>query len=136
MEPAPELSPRHRGTILNLMPRHLFRHLRRCRTLLVLALCAWMALSSVAWSMPRHDDCCPPTTTMSVMAMQHAAPDHSAPHASTLASDSCCTHAPANVPASVVPHVLHAHANGSHWQARRETAPQPVYDPPLRPPVA
>ncbi|AIF48710.1 hypothetical protein [Dyella japonica] len=118
------------------MPRHLFRHLRRCRTLLVLALCAWMALSSVAWAMPRHDACCPPTASMGMLATQHAVPDHDASHASTLAPDSCCTHAPASVPASMVPHVLHVQADGSHSQARRQAAPQPVYDPPLRPPVA
>ena len=118
------------------MSRHLFRHLRRCRTLLVLALCAWMALSSVAWAMPRHDDCCPSTGAMGVMAMQHVSQDHGATHASTLTSDSCCTHAPASVPASMVPHVLHVQADASLGQARRQAAPQPVYDPPLRPPVA
>lgn len=118
------------------MTRHLFRHLRRCRALLVLALCAWLALSSVAWAMPRHDDCCPASASMGATAMPHVAPDHGASHASTLASDSCCTHAPASVPGSMVPHVLHVQAQGSRWQARREAAPQPVYEPPLRPPVA
>jgi hypothetical protein len=118
------------------MPRHLLRHLRRCRTLMVLALCAWLTLSSVAWSMPRHDDCCPPADAMGMTAMQHAAPDHSATHASTLSADSCCTHAPASVPASMVPHVLHVQADGAHVQARRENTPQPAYEPPLRPPVA
>ncbi|WP_109125089.1 hypothetical protein [Dyella sp. C11] len=116
------------------MPRHLFRHLRRCRTLLVLALCAWLTLSSVAWAMPRHDDCCP--SDMSVAAMQHVSTDHGATHASSAAADSCCTHAPASVPDSLVPHVLHVQANNSLAQARREAAPQPVYEPPLRPPVA
>ena len=119
------------------MPRLLLRHLRRCRTLLVLAMCAWLALSSVAWAMPRHDDCCPSSTAaMGVMAMQHAAADHGMGHASNLASDSCCTHAPASVPLSMVPHVLHVQADGSPRQSHREAAPQPVYDPPLRPPVA
>jgi len=118
------------------MTRHLFRSLRRCRTLLVLALCAWLALSSVAWAMPQHDDCCPSTAAVGAMVMQHAAPEHGATHTSSLASDSCCTHAPASVPASTVPHVLHVQVETSSWQARREVAPQPVYDPPLRPPVA
>lgn len=117
------------------MPRLLLRHLRRCRTLLVLAMCAWLALSSVAWAMPRHDDCCPSSTAaMGVMAMQHASPDHAA-HTSTAMSDSCCAHAPANVPASMLPHVLQVRADESPRQSHRETAPQPVYDPPLRPPV-
>lgn len=118
------------------MTHHLFRHLRRCRTIMVLALCAWLALSSVAWSMPRHDDCCPPAGMTDMMAMQHAAPDHGDTHASTLNADSCCAHAPASVPASMVPHVLHVQADGAHVQARRESAPQPAYEPPLRPPVA
>jgi hypothetical protein len=114
------------------MPRLLLRHLRRCRTLLVLAMCAWLALSSVAWAMPRHDDCCPSTATM---AMQHASLDHAATHTSNAMSDSCCAHAPASVPLSMVPHVLHVQADGSPRQSHREAAPQPVYEPPLRPPV-
>lgn len=119
------------------MTRHLFRHLRRCRTLLVLAVCAWLALTSMAWAMPRHDDCCPPSTAaMGMMGMQHASPDHAATHSANVTSDSCCTHAPASVPASMVPHVLHVQANASPRQLHREAAPQPVYDPPLRPPVA
>jgi hypothetical protein len=115
------------------MSRHLFRHLRRCRTLLVLALFAWMALSSVAWALPRHDDCCP--SASGGMTMQHAMGDHGAAHSANVTPDSCCAHAPASVPDSVVPHVLHVQADGSGVQARRETAPQPVYEPPLRPPV-
>jgi hypothetical protein len=118
------------------MTRHLFRHLRRCRALLVLALCAWLALSSVAWAMPQHDDCCPSTAALGMVAVQHAAPDHGATHTSSLATDSCCTHAPASVPASMVPHVLHVLANSSLWQAQREAAPQPDYETLLRPPLA
>lgn len=110
------------------MPRHLFRHLRRCRTFLVLALCAWLALSSVAWAMPQHDDCCPPAK-----AVQH---DHAAAHTATVMTDSCCTHAPASVPESMVPHVLHVQADMASWQSHRQVAPQPSYDPPLRPPLA
>jgi len=119
------------------MPRHLFRHLRRCRTLLVLALCAWLALSSMAWAMPQRDDCCPQeAAAMGVMGMQHASPDHMATHTSNIMSDGCCAHAPASVPESMVPHVLHVQADASPRQSHREAAPQPVYDPPLRPPVA
>jgi hypothetical protein len=95
--------------------------------LLVLALCAWLTLSSVAWAMPRHDDCCPADA-----AMQRAMSDHGMPNA----SDSCCAHAPASIPEAMVPHVLHVQADGLHAQTRPETAPQPVYKPPLRPPVA
>lgn len=118
------------------MPRLLLRHLRRCRTLLVLVMCAWLALSSVAWAMPRHDDCCPSTAAMGMMTMQHASPDHAPTHPSNVMSDSCCSHAPASVPLSMVPHVLHVRADGSPRQSHREAAPQPVYEPPLRPPVA
>jgi hypothetical protein len=114
--------------MLDPMPRHLFRHLRRCHTLWVLVLCAWLTLSSVAWAMPQHDDCCPPAK-----AVQH---DHAVTHTSTVMSDSCCTHAPASVPESMMPHVLHVQADIALWQSHRLVAPQPAYDPPLRPPLA
>lgn len=104
--------------------------------MLVLAMCAWLALSSVAWAMPRHDDCCPSSTAaMGMMGMQHASLDHAATHTSNIPSDSCCTHAPANVPASMLPHVLEVSVDQSPRQSHRQTAPQPVYEPPLRPPV-
>lgn len=118
------------------MTRTLLRHLRRCRTLTVLALCAWLALSSVAWAMPRHDECCPSSSAMSAMTMPHAASDHDASHAPAVSTDSCCAHAPASVPDAMVPHVLHVQAQNSSWMARREQAPQPINEPPLRPPVA
>ena len=110
------------------MPRLPFRHHRRCRTLLVLAMCAWLALSSVAWAMPQRDDCCP-----QAKGMQH---DHAAAHMTTVTSDSCCTHAPASVPESMLPHVLHVQADIAMSRSHRDVAPQPAYDPPLRPPLA
>lgn len=127
-DPPPELSPASAPRYPPTMIHPIFRRLRRCRTFLVLALCAWLALSSVAWAMPRHDECCP---APSAMAMGHGLPDHDAAHA----PDSCCAHAPASVPDAVVPHVLHVHASGSLVQADRADTPQPFYQPPLRPPL-
>jgi hypothetical protein len=36
----------------------------------------------------------------------------------------------------MLPHVLQVQADASPRQSHREAAPQPVYEPPLRPPVA
>jgi hypothetical protein len=120
------------------MTRHLLRHLRRCRALFALALCAWLALSSMAWAQP--EDCCPTVAAASMSMSTHhctttPAQDVHA-HASSMAADGCCAHAAVTVPPSVVQHMLHAQPDSSAWQARRESAPQPAYEPPLRPPLA
>ncbi|WP_243039762.1 hypothetical protein [Dyella sedimenti] len=115
------------------MTRHLFRHLRRCRALFALALCAWLALGSVAWAMP-VEDCC--ASMGPDMAQAMAAPDHAPMHGATLASDTCCAHAAAQVPPSAIGHVQPVPSGRLAWQRHRIDAPQPVYDPPLRPPVA
>lgn len=114
------------------MACHLFRHLRRCRALFALALCAWLALASVAWAMPA-DDCC---AGAAAMHLAHApdAHDHDAAHPA--ATDGCCAHASVTVPASGASRVLPVAAATQHGRAGREAPPQPVYDPPLRPPVA
>ncbi|HET6552001.1 MAG TPA: hypothetical protein VFG49_00540 [Dyella sp.] len=118
------------------MTRHVFRHLRRCRALFALALCAWLALASVAWAQPM--DCCVPTHGGMDMSMPHSpAPhDHGDTHGAGMAADGCCAHATANVPASPAGHVPQVLPGNERWQAQREPAPQPVYEPPLRPPVA
>lgn len=114
------------------MTRRLFRHLRRCRALFALALCAWLALASVAWAMP-IDDCCAGTAAMH---MVRAADSHDHGTAHPAAADGCCTHASVAVPAACASHVVPVAAVKHDGRAGRKAAPQPVYDPPLRPPVA
>ncbi|WP_130618539.1 hypothetical protein [Dyella amyloliquefaciens] len=118
------------------MTRHLFRHLRRCRALFALALCAWLALASVVWAQPV--DCCAPMAASMDMSMPHApAPhDHGADHSISMLPDGCCAHATMTVPPSMSGHVMRVKPSSEAWLARREAAPQPVYEPPLRPPVA
>lgn len=118
------------------MIRHVFRHLRRCRALFALAFCAWLALASVAWAQPV--DCCAPMAPGMDMSMPHGSTshDHGDAHPAGMAADGCCAHASVNVPASSADHVLHVMPDAAGWLARREPAPQPVYEPPLRPPVA
>ncbi|RAO77600.1 hypothetical protein [Dyella jiangningensis] len=115
------------------MTRHLFRHLRRCRALFALALCAWLALGSAAWAQP--EDCCASMAASMGMSVPHA-PDHGAAHSITMAADGCCAHASVSVPPSSWGPVAEAEPASQGWLSRRETAPQPVYEPPLRPPVA
>jgi hypothetical protein len=58
-------------------------------------------------------------------------------HTGGMVADGCCAaHAAATVPASMIQHMLHAQPDSAGWQARREVAPQPDYEPPLRPPLA
>jgi hypothetical protein len=118
------------------MTRHLFRHLRHCRALFALALCAWLALASVVWAQPVH--CCASMATTMDMSMAHApgAHDHGADHAANMLPDGCCAHATVTVPPSAWERVVPVQPASQGWLARRETAPQPVYEPPLRPPVA
>ncbi|WP_157971307.1 hypothetical protein [Dyella sp. C9] len=116
------------------MFRHLSRHLHRCRVLFALALCAWLTLSSVAWAQP---DCCGQMGAYPAMAMPHGADSHAhgMGHMAS-AGDSCCAPASANVPAGIVPHVIPLAPASVDWARHREVAPQPLYEPPLRPPVA
>jgi len=118
------------------MTHHLFRHLRRCRALFALALCAWLALASVVWAQP--GDCCAPMASSMDMSMAHApAPhDHGAAHSFGVAADGCCAHASVSVPPSAWGPMAQAEPASQGWRSHRETAPQPVYEPPLRPPVA
>ncbi|WP_267226797.1 hypothetical protein [Dyella silvae] len=120
------------------MIRHLLRQLRHCHALFALALCAWLALSSMAWAQP--DDCCPNTTASPMSMSTHHGGNtthpHDHAHATSMTADGCCAHAAATVPPSMIGHVLHAQPGNSAWQAHREVAPHPVYEPPLRPPLA
>ncbi|WP_201315044.1 hypothetical protein [Dyella sp. EPa41] len=118
------------------MTCRLFRHLRRCRALFALALCAWLALATVAWAQP--GDCCAPMASSMDRCMPHApAPhDHGAPHSLGVATDGCCAHASISVPPPAWGAMSQAEPARQDWRAHRETAPQPVYEPPLRPPVA
>ncbi|MHA6202922.1 hypothetical protein ACXU4B_00690 [Dyella soli] len=119
------------------MPRSLFRHLRRCRALFALALCAWLALASLAWA---DQGCCASSghdMAMS-MAMHHVAgsADHPPAHAHPAAPDGCCSHVAVTVLPSSAQAWPQAMPDAARWQARHVMAPQPDNEPPLRPPVA
>ena len=117
------------------MPSRLFHHLRRCRALFALALCAWLALASVAWA---QESCCASKGATMDMAMSHAmgSADHAPGHAAPVAPDCSCVHVTASMPTLLGQHLSQSLPHGERWQAYREVAPQPVYEPPLRPPVA
>lgn len=116
------------------MSSRLFHRLRRCRALFALALCAWLTLASVAWA---QQGCCASKGDSMGMVMSHAmdshgqAPDHGAP----VMPDCSCVHGAAGVPPLLAQNLAQSLPPGEHWQAYREVAPQPVYEPPLRPPV-
>jgi len=122
------------------MPRAFLPRFRHRRLPLLLALCAWLMLASMAWA---QVGCCEgmPGAAISAMSMDgHAGMpgmdhhlDHSAGHA---AGDCVCTHAPATLPgvaavamSSVLPRAL-------GMAQPRDDAPQPPSKPPLRPPAA
>ena len=114
------------------MSLHLFRRLRRCRLLFVLALCAWLMMGSTAWA---KADCCASAGMQGMAAMHAGAPAPQPPHHH---SDSCqcaCSHMTVDLsalrglaPASIMP-------GQAGWQAAVQAAPQPGYAPPLRPPA-
>jgi hypothetical protein len=117
------------------MFRRLFPRLRRCRALFALALCAWLALASVAWA---QEGCCASKGAPEGMAMSHAmgSHDHAPGHPATVAPDCSCAHVTASVPSPLAQNLPESLPRGEHWQNYRDVAPQPVYEPPLRPPVA
>jgi hypothetical protein len=117
------------------MSRHLFRRLRRCRALFALALCAWLAMASLAWA---RQDCCASKGASMSMTMSHAsdAQHHAPGQAATATPDCLCAHAAASMPTAVAQSLPHTLPYNAGWNAVSEIAPQPVYEPPLRPPVA
>jgi hypothetical protein len=116
------------------MSSRLFQRLRRCRALFALALCAWLTLASVAWA---QESCCASKGAAMSMVMPHAlgTPDHGPGHAAPVTPDCSCVHVTASVPALLAQNLPQSLPRGELWQAHREVAPQPVYEPPLRPPV-
>ncbi len=116
------------------MSSRLFHRLRRCRALFALALCAWLTLASVAWA---QEGCCAPMGDSMGMSMSHGmgSPDHAPAHPAPVAPDCSCAHMTASVPSLLPRDLPQSLPRGELWQAYREVAPQPVYEPPLRPPV-
>jgi hypothetical protein len=112
------------------MSRSFLRHLRRCRLLFVLALCAWLGL---AGSVSAHADCC---VGMDGMATATAHRDGTPPlHAGGMHADCACAHVTAALPepaASVVTVRLAAMT----WRAWPSVASELPRTPPLRPPLA
>jgi len=118
------------------MTRHLFRHLRHCRALFALALCAWLALASVAWA---QESCCASMSAATDMVMHHATNthDHAPGHPETVMPDcGLCAHVATSVSPSLTQGMPQALPAAQGWQANHEAAPQPLYEPPLRPPAA
>ena len=135
VKPTPELSWRLSDGYAPAMPRHLFRRLRRCRALFALALCAWLTLASAAWA---QEGCCTSMGSLMSMTMHHAADtqDQSPGHSAATTPDCACAHATAQLPSSLAQGLAHALPLDTGWTTAREAAPQPVYEPLLRPPVA
>ncbi|WP_243047336.1 hypothetical protein [Dyella sp. RRB7] len=117
------------------MSCRLFHRLRRCRALFALALCAWLTLAGVAWA---QQGCCASMGDSAGMGMAHAmgSPDHAPGHPASPASDGACAHVTASVPPLLAQQLPPSSPPGPHWRVYREAAPQPLYEPPLRPPVA
>jgi hypothetical protein len=115
------------------MSLHLFRHLRRCRALFALALCAWLAMGSAVWA---KSDCCASMdmhASMALHADHHAQHSHGQPEGN---SSCTCAHAAvdrlmaeANAADSTLPDRI-------RWQPLLRDAPQRPFAPPLRPPSA
>jgi hypothetical protein len=114
------------------MNRPLLRHLRRCRVLCALALCAWLGLATTVFA---KADCCAGIGMdgMATMTHHHGAP---APlHADGAHADCTCAHMTAALPAfaaSVGP----VHFAATAWQAWPAVTPELAHAPPLRPPLA
>ncbi|BFI95780.1 MAG: hypothetical protein RSP_12900 [Rhodanobacter sp.] len=109
------------------MSRSVLRHLRRCRVLFALALCAWLGLAATVFA--QADGC----AGMRGMATAH---NHDMPaQAGGGHADCACAHVAATVPATVAS--MHAvHFPAAAWQALPAVAPEVTYAPPLRPPLA
>jgi hypothetical protein len=71
------------------------------------------------------------------MTMSHGmdSHDHSPAHPASMTPDCACAHVTASVPPWIAVDLSQTLPSNEGWQASRETAPQPVYEPPLRPPV-
>jgi hypothetical protein len=113
------------------MSARLFRRLRRCRALRVLALCAWMALAGIAWAQGLR---CPATAgDASAMAVQGRHHDGGVPCAP---AGDCCAHAPAILPAATLRAPMPLALASPGWRMAPPDAPRFAHAPPLRPPSA
>jgi len=108
------------------MSRRSLQPFRRSRHVLAWALCAWLALVSMAWA---QTDCC------TGMHMPDSTSMHAHGHAPMAAADCACVHAPATVPPTVaLGMVSRLPAHPLAMQGHR-SAPQRAQSPPLRPPA-
>lgn len=112
------------------MHRPVLRHLRRCRVLFALALCAWLGLATAVFA---KADCCVGMAGMATMTHHHGA---SVPvHADGMHADCACAHMTATLPAFAVS-VGPRHFAATTLQAWPAAAPDLAHAPPLRPPLA
>jgi hypothetical protein len=124
------------------MSRRFLPHLRRCRLLFALALCAWLMLAGMAWA---QSGCCESMAGSAHAAMagghgathdmsqQHAHQHH---HADAWPGDCSCAHAPATLPRVAALDMPVRLPHGDVSPAAVGDAPQPPAKPPLRPPAA
>lgn len=120
----------------------LFHRLRRCRVLFALALCAWLAMGSLAWA---GTGCCAgmavhgssmQSMSMPGMAAMHAVGHAQHPPAHHAGHGECtCAHAPADLSVMSMP-VDSIMPGQLGWRLLALAAPQPSHGPPLRPPAA
>jgi len=115
------------------MSRSVLRHLRRCRVLFALALCAWLGLATTVFA---KVDCC--TGTAGMHAVKTMAHHHDAPapvHADGMHADCTCAHMTATLPIFTLPGGS-AHFAATAWRPRPAIAPDRARAPLLRPPLA
>lgn len=114
----------------HLMSRRSLQPFRRSRHLLAWALCAWLALVSMAWA---QTDCCTGMHMPDSTGMHDAAHAHGQGPMAT--ADCACVHAPATLPPTVALGMIsRLPAHPLAVQGHR-SAPQRAQSPPLRPPA-
>ncbi|MBD8872529.1 hypothetical protein [Rhodanobacter sp. DHB23] len=115
------------------MVRPVLHHLRRCRALFALALCAWLGLATAVFA---KADCCAGMAGMPAMKTMTHHHDAPAPmHADGMHADCACAHMTATLPLPVVTAGAVRFAMLA-WQAQPAVAPDLAHAPPLRPPLA
>ncbi len=134
MQPAPGLSGAAPRGYARGMHHSVLRHLRRCRLLFGLALCAWLALAGAAFA--QSSVCCAEMADMAGATTAHHGSAPAPLHADCVPADCACAHTTAAalpelaLPAGPLRFAVEAWPNGPL------AAPELPHAPPLRPPLA